>query len=143
MSIGRLNEDLAQARADVEASRAQVEQAKQGAKEAVARRAHEIEAAEKRALELEGSLIDTNDQLIATEEEAFALRHFVTQQANEYKEFLHAELLRRFGFVPTSVDNFMFELIPPPALGPDMLPQAYAAPATEDKLHRLKLHHST
>ena len=102
-----------------------------------------MEAAEARALELEGSLIDTNDQLIATEEEAFALRHFITQQAQEYKEFLHAELTRRFGFVPTSVHNFMFELIPPPALGPDMLPAAYAVPKTEDALHRVKLRHST
>ena len=143
VSITRLREEVSREQAKVAESVQRAEQARIDAKAAVARRAHEVEAAEARALELEGSLIDTNDQLIATEEEAFALRHFVTQQAQEYKEYLHAELTRRFGFVPTSVDNFMFELIPPPALGPDMLPAAYAVPKTEDKLHRVKLHHST
>ena len=168
-AIERLEEALARSERAAARARQEATDAHAAADAKVAARMHEVEEAEARSLELEGSLIDLNDQMIASEGEALALRHFVTQQAEVYRTFLHAELLRRFGFVPTSLDNFAFELMPPPALAEDLQQQqqygqqheqhqqwqqqpvnlvADLAPAvyadtrtTDDKLQRAKLLH--
>jgi hypothetical protein len=124
-AIERLEEAVARSARAAAHARQEATDAHAAADAKVAAKMHEVEEAEARSLALEGTLIDLNDQMIASEGEALALRHFVTQQAELYRTYLHAELLRRFGFVPTSLDNFAFELMPPPALVDDLQQQQY------------------
>jgi hypothetical protein len=124
-AIERLEEAVARSARAAARARQEATDAHAAADAKVAAKMHEVEEAEARSLALEGTLIDLNDQMIASEGEALALRHFVTQQAELYRTYLHAELLRRFGFVPTSLDNFAFELMPPPALVDDLQQQQY------------------
>ena len=89
--------------------------------------------------ELQAAVLELNDTVLAHEEDAHQLRKFVTSQASGYRAHVHAELVRRFGFVPNTLDQFFFDAIPPPALGADYQPENYTGNyVDDDALHYQK-----
>ena len=82
------------------------------AEEACVRSEENRAKVELRILDLESSHLDLNDQLIAREEEAYALRKFVTMQAARDNDFVREELKKRLGYVPIKVEQFVFDSIP-------------------------------